>query len=409
MLGALLALAQHAQAQPSASFSWMRNNDRTTWIKLLNTLDITEQNIPSNAPMTALVPSNKAVAAFLSRLGMTEDEFVKRKELVDLVTAYHVIPGFQAKGPWDIPENPTLAVTADVNYALRFYRNSSAAWVKDTQGNDALLEARPLQFGRISVIPISSVLLSGGYFFNGGDALRYYPQWSHAAAFATAAGSPEHAVGNGDVTFLVPDNAAFDKAGAALQSLSAEAKAAHVLYSATAPAKHIPSQLAASGSIQTLLPNHYLRVMMSPGAAGQPPVVKFTPEEGPAASVTIFNIYVGRGIFQGIDRLLNPKLAGQGIADVKRPKQLPAGRRLLLDDAQEDAAAGAGRSLLAANASPGFYQGSANTMAASNTAAAIADAANGRIPASYATRYGTAMTKSVKCYNCFLWADSQQP
>lgn len=61
------------------------------------------------------------------------------------------------------------------------------------------------------------------------------------------------------------DNAAFDKAGAALQSLSAEAKAAHVLYSATAPAKHIPSQLAASGSIQTLLPNHYLRVMMSPG------------------------------------------------------------------------------------------------------------------------------------------------
>lgn len=47
----------------------------------------------------------------------------------------------------------------------------------------------------------------------------------------------------------------------------------------------------------------------------------------------------------------------------------------------------AGRALLAANSSPGFYQGSANTMAASNTAAAIADAANGRIPASYATRW----------------------
>jgi hypothetical protein len=47
--------------------------------------------------------------------------------------------------------------------------------------------------------------------------------------------------------------------------------------------------------------------------------------------------------------------------------------------------AGAGRSLLAA-ASSGFYQGSANTMAASNTASAIADAANGRIPAKYATR-----------------------
>lgn len=60
------------------------------------------------------------------------------------------------------PHLHLLLHAADVNYALRFYRNSSAAWVKDTQGNDALLEARPLQFGRISVIPISRVLLSGG-------------------------------------------------------------------------------------------------------------------------------------------------------------------------------------------------------------------------------------------------------
>lgn len=36
---------------------------RCSWIKLLNTLDITEQNIPANAPMTALVPSNKVTAA----------------------------------------------------------------------------------------------------------------------------------------------------------------------------------------------------------------------------------------------------------------------------------------------------------------------------------------------------------
>jgi hypothetical protein len=64
---------------------------------------------------------------------------------------------------------------------------------------------------------------------------------------------------------IAADNNAFKLAGAGLKSLSAEAKAAHVLYSATAPAKHIPSQLAASGSIETLLPNHYLRVQMTPG------------------------------------------------------------------------------------------------------------------------------------------------
>jgi hypothetical protein len=51
---------------------------------------------------------------------------------------------------------------ADVNYVLRFYRNASMAWVKDVQGNDVKLEQKPLQFGRISVIPINKVLLSGG-------------------------------------------------------------------------------------------------------------------------------------------------------------------------------------------------------------------------------------------------------
>jgi hypothetical protein len=54
------------------------------------------------------------------------------------------------------------AAAADVNYVLRFYRNSSAAWVRDAQGNNALLEKLPLTFGRISVIPINRVLMSGG-------------------------------------------------------------------------------------------------------------------------------------------------------------------------------------------------------------------------------------------------------
>jgi hypothetical protein len=49
-----------------------------------------------------------------------------------------------------------------VNYVLRFYRNASAAWVKDVQGNDAMLTQLPLTFGRISVIPINRVLMSGG-------------------------------------------------------------------------------------------------------------------------------------------------------------------------------------------------------------------------------------------------------
>jgi hypothetical protein len=75
--------------------------------------------------------------------------------------------GYQAKTIEDVPGNPTLAVTADFNYVLRFYKGSGRVWVKDVQGNDVTIKSRPIQFGQISVIPIDTVLMSGGYFFTG--------------------------------------------------------------------------------------------------------------------------------------------------------------------------------------------------------------------------------------------------
>jgi hypothetical protein len=55
----------------------------------------------------------------------------------------------------------------------------------------------------------------------------------------------------------------------------------------------------ASDSVQALTMRHTLWPLcvcrcLRCSAAGAPPVVKFTPEEGPSASVNIFNIYVGR-------------------------------------------------------------------------------------------------------------------
>jgi hypothetical protein len=75
--------------------------------------------------------------------------------------------GYQAKSVEDVPGNPTLAVTADFNYVLRFYKGSGRVWVKDVQGNDVTIKSKPIQFGQLSVIPIDKVLMSGGYFFNG--------------------------------------------------------------------------------------------------------------------------------------------------------------------------------------------------------------------------------------------------
>jgi hypothetical protein len=66
-----------------------------------------------------------------------------------------------------VPGNPTLAVTADFNYVLRFYKGNGRVWVKDVQGNDVTIKSKPIQFGQMSVIPIDTVLMSGGYFFTG--------------------------------------------------------------------------------------------------------------------------------------------------------------------------------------------------------------------------------------------------
>jgi hypothetical protein len=75
--------------------------------------------------------------------------------------------GYQAKSIEDVPGNPTLAVTADFNYVLRFYKGNGRVWVKDVQGNDVTTKRKPIQFGQLSVIPVDRVLMSGGYFFNG--------------------------------------------------------------------------------------------------------------------------------------------------------------------------------------------------------------------------------------------------
>jgi hypothetical protein len=75
--------------------------------------------------------------------------------------------GYQAKSVEDVPGNPTLAVTADFNYVLRFYKGNGRVWVKDVQGNDVTIKSKPIQFGQISVVSIDTVLMSGGYFFTG--------------------------------------------------------------------------------------------------------------------------------------------------------------------------------------------------------------------------------------------------
>jgi len=76
-------------------------------------------------------------------------------------------PGYQAKSTDAITKNPTIAGTADVNYILRFYREAGQAgkpakvWVEDVQGNNVTIEGAPIALGKVSVVKIDKVLMSG--------------------------------------------------------------------------------------------------------------------------------------------------------------------------------------------------------------------------------------------------------
>jgi predicted flavoprotein YhiN len=57
---------------------------------------------------------------------------------------------------------------------LRAFQTPGGVVVQDLQDNNVTLSRAPQLFngGRVSVVVIDRVLMSGGYFFNGADALE---------------------------------------------------------------------------------------------------------------------------------------------------------------------------------------------------------------------------------------------
>jgi hypothetical protein len=58
-----------------------------------------------------------------------------------------------------------------------------------------------------AAIAVSVIKTTGGYFFNGLDALEHYPQWSEAFALAKKAGWPTGSAA-ADLTMFVPGESA---------------------------------------------------------------------------------------------------------------------------------------------------------------------------------------------------------
>eukprot|EP00878_Enallax_costatus_P000076 GHUV01000102.1.p1 GENE.GHUV01000102.1~~GHUV01000102.1.p1 ORF type:complete len:439 (+),score=109.93 GHUV01000102.1:125-1441(+) len=414
--------------QPAPVFAWLDKNAKT-FAAMVATLNITPKSFPPNTKGTLLVPSDKAIAEFLQRMHFTEKEFLAKKELVDLVVSYHFIPGYTAKNSSNVPTNPTIAATADENYILKFYKEAGPkglrVWVEDVQNNTVTLSKEPVVFNRVAIIPIDKVLMSGGYFFSGEDALKYYPQWSDAFRLAEASGFPvlSGKVAEQDITMFVPEDSVVKGAKPYWLSLSKEAQKQQLLYHFARPAMSIPQQLK-SGKLPTLSEGRSLVVDVKEKAAGGVPDVTITPEVGAPVKVVIFNIFAGRTILHGVNGSLQANLAPTSPAKTpatptaakpsptavsgkpssttlpaeRRPDEM-LGHKHLRRLLNSMAATRSGY-----HGDGGYTQMTANTIAADNTARAINAAASGTIPAKAATTYGSYHAQQASsCYNCRSW------
>lgn len=268
---ALLHLCAAQEKRPV--IDWLKNNkDTTTAAALLQQLypkpisdkaritlliptnDVRHQNIPMAIRTRACLPGCMAVTrrpchpphchhhccchrrcrvqaieAFRRDMHLTPAQFKERTGLLDLVVAYHIIPGYTAK-ELKVQKEPAVAVTGevavlhrwwlslcmcldprhlpllpgDINYVLRFYNTDKGVKVQDVQGNYVNINTKPVVLGNAAIIVIDKVLMSGSYFFEGKAAMNYYPQWSQAKSFAEAVGYPEGTSKEQDMTLLVP-------------------------------------------------------------------------------------------------------------------------------------------------------------------------------------------------------------
>lgn len=60
-----------------------------------------------------LVPSNAAVDAFASSMGMTLQQLLSNKNLVDQITAYHFLPNVSIKKDLQVPNMPMFTKTGE--------------------------------------------------------------------------------------------------------------------------------------------------------------------------------------------------------------------------------------------------------------------------------------------------------
>eukprot|EP00878_Enallax_costatus_P002336 GHUV01002512.1.p1 GENE.GHUV01002512.1~~GHUV01002512.1.p1 ORF type:complete len:407 (+),score=108.71 GHUV01002512.1:415-1635(+) len=250
-------------------------------------------------------------------MGLTSKDLEAKPELVDLIVAYHFIPGYQATAA-DVAKGSKIAATGDDNYIVTLDKGPLGHLrVQDVQGNKANVLAKPVTVGKINVFVIDKVLLSGGYFTDTLSALKHYPSWITTYGLITQTGvDKDLAAATGGYTLFVPSVKAWKPVEPAVSLMSNGVIAQVLKYHVVLGARQIPREFK-DGPLPTLFLSHDVVITVDPKRTELnpytrkmqlQPLVQITSEVNKTAAVQTYNIYAGRNMLHGIDRVLSPIL-----------------------------------------------------------------------------------------------------
>lgn len=101
-----------AVESPAAAYL-AKNNDK--FKQLLSTVSVDDKALNAMHGVL-LVPSNAAVDALASSMGMTTQQLLANKLLVDQITAYHFLPKLSIKKGAKFPNTPIITNTGESGF-----------------------------------------------------------------------------------------------------------------------------------------------------------------------------------------------------------------------------------------------------------------------------------------------------
>jgi len=388
ILGLLLVAACITHGQALDVVDVVEKQGLTTFASLLRKIGAYDGLNNPNFVGTVLAPSNAAIATFLSKMGLTAEEALKRPDFIDAVLGYHVIP-YKKGLTSEIPKGSYRAAgTADPNEPVYIFKKADGSIVvQDMQGNNVKATRTDLDAGKAAVYIIDQVLMSEKYYFTIADALLspIDVEWDTLATAAKVLPGPLQSAFKDpktEITLFGPSNQAFRKIPGAL-SLPKEQLINILSYHAVAGYRENPDGFKNGEKLETLYKGHSLGVKVDSDASGA--ITSLIPEKGGAVPIVQSNTWAGKSIIQGIDSVLLP-------ASAPATKTATTGRKLLQSR---------------------LYRSDFNTWnrdtvrqptATQRTQASIRAAASGQAPASYATSTGSWAAQSTttrgNCWNC---------